>query len=197
MKLCECGCGKPTKIATRTRRGDIKGQPQRLLHGHGRHKGTVEQRFWSRVNKNGPMHPVLKTRCWLWTGCTSAEGYGIVNTGDGNATAQRMSWFLTYGKWPKYLACHHCDNPPCVRPDHLFDGPHRANTDDMLAKGRFPIGERHWFAKLTDKEVEEMREKRSNGTLHRVLAAEYGVTRGTVSRIISGKRRQPKETTNE
>jgi hypothetical protein len=195
VNLCACGCGEVvTNVAkrTNTKRGRIKGQPYKFIHGHGRHKGTVEQRFWSRVDKNGPVHPVLGTRCWLWTGCTADYGYGIVNTGDIITTAHREAWFLTYGKWPENLACHHCDNPPCVRPEHLFDGDHDANSKDMLSKGRFPNGEEHWFAKLTDKEVAEIREKRGNGALQRELASEYRVSKTCIWHLLND-RRQPKE----
>jgi len=62
-----------------------------------------------------------------------------------NTTTQRIAWFLTYGEWPKENACHRCDNPPCVRPDHIFDADHAANSADMVAKGRTKHGAA-WYA---------------------------------------------------
>ena len=46
----------------------------------------------------------------------------------------RVSWLLEYGKLPENFACHHCDVPPCVRPDHLFDGTHEENMLDRVDK---------------------------------------------------------------
>jgi hypothetical protein len=124
---------------TNTKRGRIKGQPYKFLHGHGRFLDYAK-RFWARVNKHGPVHPVLKTRCWLWTGCTDSYGYGRATMGKVTTTTQRIAWFLLHGNWPKANGCHHCDNPPCVRPEHIFDGDHAANSADMVAKGRTKHG---------------------------------------------------------
>jgi hypothetical protein len=43
--------------------------------------------------------------------------------------------FLEDGEWP-ICACHHCDNPPCWNPDHIYAGNYQSNTDDMIARGR-------------------------------------------------------------
>lgn len=40
-------------------------------------------------------------------------------------------------------ALHHCDNPPCIQPEHLWEGTQADNVRDMLAKGR------HWHHGLT------------------------------------------------
>ena len=122
------------------------GVPNRLLQGHGRYKvKDYAARFWKRVNKCGPLHTTLKTRCWLWTGCTDSYGYGKATLGKVSTTAHRVAWFLVHGAWPEDNACHHCDNPPCVRPDHIFDADHAANSADMVAKGRTKHGAA-WYA---------------------------------------------------
>lgn len=89
--------------------------------------------FWNKVDRSGT--------CWVWTAARSEFGYGIYALRqDGrtrNDPAHRFSWRLHFGAIPDGLyVCHHCDNPPCVRPDHLFLGTPQANYLDMKRKGR-------------------------------------------------------------
>ena len=88
-------------------------------------------RFWAKVQKT--------ETCWLWTGGLNGPGrYGIFALSHGHQVyAHRFSWELHYGPIPDGLdCCHHCDNPPCVRPDHLFVGTVTANMADARQKGR-------------------------------------------------------------
>lgn len=100
------------------------------------------QEFWIQVDVEGPWHPKLKTRCWLWTGRrtpkTWGHDYGAVRWDGRNQNAHRVAWELFYGsKVPRELqACHACDNPPCVRPDHIWIGTQHQNNLDKSAKGR-------------------------------------------------------------
>lgn len=90
------------------------------------------ERFWEKVDMSGD--------CWVWTGSCSPWGYGQIGVPPNQiARAHRVSWELHHGPIPHGLyVCHHCDNPRCVRPDHLFLGTPSDNTQDMLHKGR------HW-----------------------------------------------------
>lgn len=89
-------------------------------------------RFWAKVEKTD--------ECWLWTAARWPKGYGAFNCDHQMWQAHRIAYYLTYGKFPTDLACHTCDNPPCVRPDHLFDGTSQQNLVDGLRKGRKVAG---------------------------------------------------------
>jgi hypothetical protein len=90
-------------------------------------------RFWAKVHKTG--------YCWLWTGGTARKGYGAftVHTTGGNKTlvAHRFAWRVTKGRIPRNLfVLHKCDNPPCVRPSHLWLGTQLDNIHDCIKKNR-------------------------------------------------------------
>lgn len=88
-------------------------------------------RFWSQVGKGDC--------CWVWTGATNREGYGRFYACRDSFLAHRVAWSITKGDVPQdKLVCHHCDNPKCVNPEHLFLGTNHDNMQDMTAKGRHP-----------------------------------------------------------
>ena len=77
--------------------------------------------------------------CEEWQGPRDKDGYGVVKVAGRMVRTHRAVWEQTYGLIPARLSVlHSCDNPPCVRPDHLMLGTQRANIQDMLAKGRRP-----------------------------------------------------------
>jgi hypothetical protein len=90
------------------------------------------ERFWSKVNKSDG--------CWTWTGSKTTAGYGLIWNGKDTSApvyVHRLSWELHFGEIPDGLSvCHRCDNPTCVRPDHLFLGTDKDNSDDKITKGR-------------------------------------------------------------
>lgn len=155
-------------------------------------KQLLEEFFWSRVNKDGPaVRPELGT-CWIWTGSFS-NGYGTLCFDQKKQGAHRVSHEINIGPIPPgMIVCHRCDNPPCVNPAHLFAGTYRDNVLDMLAKGRgkFIANEEHMWAVLTDEQVVETRRRYALGNIsQRVLAEEFNVVQGTISRIVHGMRR--------
>lgn len=88
---------------------------------------------------------VISDGCWGWIGPSSdgGEGYPAMPSNEltrrlGVVKASRASWVLHFGhiESGKILACHHCDNPWCVRPDHLFLGSQLSNMMDAQKKGR-------------------------------------------------------------
>jgi hypothetical protein len=105
-------------------------------------------RFWAKVNKDGPIPPHRPELgpCWVWTAGTVDAGYGGFWLCGKMRRAQRVAFLIKHGRWPEPCACHRCDNPPCVREDHLFEGTHAANARDRDAKGRQVTlrGAEHW-----------------------------------------------------
>jgi hypothetical protein len=91
----------------------------------------IERRFWLNV---------LRTEgCWLWTGGLDSKGYGKFEVAGRTRPASVVSYALTQGPIPPMgLVCHHCDNPPCVRPEHLFLGDHSLNRLDANVKALDP-----------------------------------------------------------
>jgi len=142
---CQCGCGRQTNVATKTRmvRGQIRGQFNRFIHGH--HKDIrnrlkdVIKRFWKKVDKNGPVPkqcPGLGP-CWLWAGSKKTSGYGHIIYEGREIRAHRMAVIIEDGSIPEgMLVMHRCDNPPCVRRTHLIVGNTTDNNRDCVAKGR-------------------------------------------------------------
>jgi hypothetical protein len=97
---------------------------------------VLAKRFWKKVNKNGPTMPNMTTPCHVWTGNAYPFGYGRVRFGAGYKRAHHIAFFLENGRWPEPCLLHRCDNPPCVRNEHLFEGTKKDNTRDMISKGR-------------------------------------------------------------
>lgn len=107
-----------------------------------------------------------------------------------NIRVHRMSYAIKYGKVPEgKLVCHHCDNPPCVNPNHLFLGDNGANIRDAINKGRFDNrhGENNGRDILTQKQVLEIVDKLKNEESVPSIAKDYPVSKGTITNIKTGK----------
>lgn len=138
--------------------------------------------FWSKVSVGD------ESECWEWTAARNAGGYGVCRL-LGDNLAHRSSWRLHFGEIPPGLViCHHCDNPPCVNPSHLFVGTRADNSADMVAKDRASRlrNERSPRARLTNAQVAEIRFRWSRGESAPTLGPEFGVHPATVSRIVRG-----------
>jgi hypothetical protein len=104
-------------------------------------------------------------------------------------TATHFAWQLANGPVPDgMMICHTCDNPRCVRADHLFLGTAADNSADMVSKGRQPSGTANPNAIFTDEEVIEVRRRYAAREATLVeLAREKNACRGTISMIVSGR----------
>jgi hypothetical protein len=154
---------------------------------------SLAERFWPKVQKSDG--------CWLWTGKGRQEfGYGVIGTDESglsrNASrvlaAHRAAWKLTHGPIPKGMSvCHQCDNPRCVRPDHLFLGTQRDNIQDAARKGRMhrPVmrGEKNRNSRLTTADVIAIRSEREKGRTQQSIADQFGITQAQVSAIVLRK----------
>lgn len=83
--------------------------------------------------------------------------------------------------------CHTCDNPPCVNPAHLFLGTPKQNSEDMVAKKRHDFGEDHYNHQLTEEQIVEVRRLKAEGVTYDELERQFGVGRGPLHRIVTGK----------
>lgn len=149
----------------------------------------VEARFWPKVMKPGNWEA-----CWPWIASTGGDGkYGKIKVRPwGELRAHRLSYAFYHNRSPGELCvCHHCDNPSCVNPLHLFLGTHKDNSDDKIAKGRArPAdnrGESNGNAKLSAADVVVVRELILAGLNNTRIAERFGVTHQLISRIRRGR----------
>ena len=134
---------------------------------------SVEER-WSQYVRVGD-------GCWPWVGATDPKGYGRFGINGSVLFAHRVGYEFFVGPIPDgYLLRHRCDNPPCVRPDHLLPGTDQDNADDMRRRGRANYGKR-----LTMADAQAIRAAaRAGAPSLAELARMFGVSKSTVSVIL-------------
>lgn len=174
-------------------------------------------RFWAKVDRSGG-----DDSCWRWTASGQVRpgrDYGLVKTpGRKTDGAHRVAYILSAGEDipPGMFVCHHCDNPRCCNPRHLFVGTHQDNVDDKVSKGRQSRGERHSAIRLQvaargashgskthperwakgcdctssafsrDQVIAIRREYSHGQTTMQRIAERFGVTKGTIHRMVRG-----------
>jgi len=156
---------------------------------------SAEDRFWANVIKSDDPNG-----CWLWSAAAATGKHGTFYVGGGKVQASHFAWESANGRpVPEGLwVLHHCDNPPCVRPDHLYVGTHLDNVRDAIERDRYAIGnalhhatrargERQGSAKLRDADVLAIRAKSRAGASLRQLAAEFGISKSQAGRIVRGE----------
>lgn len=157
----------------------------------------LAERFWEQVDTSG--------ECWTWTGGRLPSGYGRLQENKRTVLAHRVSWELHFGgAVPKLLVLHHCDNPPCVRPSHLFLGTHKDNAEDRERKGRgnqasgdnsgarrkpetVRRGDTSGMHRLTEQDVHAIRLMYSTGGwTQRGLGQHFNVAHCTIGNVLRG-----------
>jgi len=158
-------------------------------------RGILAERFWSKVNKAGPILVPALGQCWVWTAgtVTGGNGYGVFTMQRLDRRRQmratHVAWFLRFGRWPTDCMLHRCDNPACVRWDHLCEGTRKDNARDRVAKGRpgGANGDAHGSAKLTDDVVRALRLRYGLGRISlAALALEYDLGHTAMWKAIAG-----------
>lgn len=137
------------------------------------------ERFWSKVQKRAD-------GCWVWTAGTH-RGYGLFRVQHGRpmARAHRLSYEWAKGPIPPGLVVmHSCDNKRCVNPAHLSIGTQHENVCQAVERALMPRGQRKCNAKLSTRQVHEIRERCAAGESMRRLALEFGVSAPTVQAIV-------------
>jgi hypothetical protein len=137
----------------------------------------LRDRLLSRMVKvPGP----LETECWIFQ---TRTGHALLRWGDQVGRASRFSYLAFVGPIKEgYHVCHRCDRPSCVNPQHLFQGSHRDNMQDAIAKGR---NERP-NTKLTEDDVAVIKRLLLEGWRQRDIAIEFDVSWSAISDINKG-----------
>ena len=154
---------------------------------------STEEKFLEKVDKRSD------DECWLWLAAMNYQGYGMFRSG-GYITAHRYSWSLYQdAPIPKGMfICHHCDNPSCVNPKHLFLGTRKDNTRDMWNKNRHPapvignqsddvLGEKNPRSILKTKDVLVIRKLFTDGVSQIELSALYNIKKPAIWKIVHNK----------
>jgi hypothetical protein len=144
------------------------------------------ERFWAKVDKNGPTpaHCAHLGPCWIWTAGSERLGYGKFGVQRGRVErSHRYAWELAHGTVPPGLqVLHQCDNRRCVNIAHLFLGTLAENMADMKAKGRAQRGS------LPPDSVLLARRLYAEGATITAIAEAIGTSRIHAHRVATGKR---------
>lgn len=145
----------------------------------------LPKRFIKKIN--------FTDTCWLWTAAKYPSGYGQFGFEGKTYATHRFLWNFLRGEIPEGICVlHKCDVRACIKPDHLFLGTKKDNSDDMIKKGRDRKlkGEHHGMAKLSNVQVKEIKSiyvRGRNGFSQVKLAEMYGVDRTVIGKIVTGK----------
>ncbi len=178
---------------------------------------SEEERFWSRVNRSGPVVRDDLGRCWTWLGGKTTGGYGRVQIAGRSDLAHRAAFRFAHSDPGEACVLHACDNPSCVCPDHLTLGTKGDNNRDRAAKGRSSTGDRHYSrqqparlargsthfsvtkpeavcrgsmhgcAKVDEACVQRIRQRSVAGELQKAIARDVGLSNTAVGDIVRRK----------
>lgn len=141
---------------------------------------SIADRFWAKVR--------VTNGCWTWQAATDRKGYGLFKMSGKTIGAHRAAWIITNGWKPIHPECavmHKCDNPSCVRPDHLLIGSNADNMADKVFKGRQASGQKtvSGNAKLSPDKVRRIRASKERTG---ILADALGVSGAAIRFVRAG-----------
>jgi hypothetical protein len=146
----------------------------------------IEERFLEYVGET------TSEGCIIWKGCTNDAGYGIIreSTADGNNVLAHRYAFVQAGGVLEDGQCalHHCDNPPCINPEHLYAGTRDDNAKDRVARNRGRKGETIPWAKLKNVDIPVIQKLIKDGVPYTTIQKTYPVAISTFSQIKHGQR---------
>jgi len=148
-------------------------------------------RFWSKVDQAGV------DDCWEWQGARHGRGYGTFKLASYvSVTSSRMALICTTMDEPEGMhVLHHCDNPPCCNPAHLYFGTIAQNNADKISRGRANPGNQsgasNGAAKLTEQQVALIVARLRSGWNNKRIAADLPVGHAMISKIRRGHMWQP------
>lgn len=178
--LCSCECG-----------GEVTATTDRLRAGRVRSCGCLRSEMlkkkWADYRARILEQYEVVGTCWEWRGgALNADGYGEVKVRGRSVKVHRLSYQRAVGAIPRgKQVLHHCDNPSCINPEHLWVGTHWDNMRDMAQKGRTG-GVAAGHTVLTPKDVREIRSAYVPGKVtYAEIAERYGVSAGTIGRIVN------------
>lgn len=127
--------------------------------------------------------------CQIWPfRSKTSTGYGLLKFRGKSTRATHVALILAGFPRPEgLLARHLCNVPLCVNPNHLRWGTPKENMDDRVAAGTNCVGEAHPAARLTANDVRQIRARLATGEYHRVIAEDFPVSVGMISRIAAGR----------
>lgn len=180
---CDCGndvvvSGSKVKSGTKKSCGCLARETASNTQKAKRNARTESEYIENRISKDDV------SGCWNWTGKKDKDGYGEYFFDNKKSRAHRSVYRYFVAEIPNGLvACHKCDNPSCVNPDHIFIGTTKDNAVDARDKGRAFVGEKNGRSKLTREIVGIIRSSDEDSA---VLAERYGVSKHTISRAKNG-----------
>lgn len=130
------------------------------------------RQLWDRI--------LVVGECWEFQGANDGcDGYGRYWKDGKYVAAHREAFRLANGYEAIGDVCHSCDNPPCIRPEHLFDGGDRntTNTADRHSKSRDARGERQGLSKLSELDVYVIRASLESNSK---LAIRYDISKHAI-----------------
>lgn len=155
-----------------------------------------EEEKFDRYKASFDKNVIRKEGCWDWKGAVAKGGYPVMSCKKilGPDRGHRASWIIHKGPIPEgKCVCHHCDNPICTNPEHLWIGTSKENNDDKVKKCRqsmlpppHKVGSENGASKLKEEQIKEIRLLLEKCETSREIGRQYGVSKTTILRIKNG-----------